>query len=164
MNMGDELRKLQELHQSGALSNEEFTKAKAQILEGAAGGDATRPPPSYASIDNRDRDTRAWAVALHLSQFAGYLVPFAGLVVPIVLWQVKKNDLPEIDEHGKVVVNWIISFIIYAIISGILVLVLIGIVLLIVLGILGIVFPIIGAIKANEGVVWNYPMSIRFFK
>lgn len=39
----------------------------------------------------------------------------------------------------------------------------IGIPSIIALGILGIVFPIIGGIKANHSEVWPHPLSLRFF-
>ena len=110
-----------------------------------------------------DQDTRQWATFLHLSLLAGVLVPGAGFVLPFVLWQIKKNELPGIDAHGKVVANWIVSSLIYGVISGILIFVLIGLPLLGLLGILGVLFPIIGAIKANNGELWTYPLSIRFF-
>ena len=70
--------------------------------------------------------------------------------------------MPELDEHGKNAVNWLISFILYAAISGALCFVLIGFVLLPVVLILNIVFPIIAAMKANEGRVWKYPLAIPF--
>ncbi|MEI7903146.1 MAG: DUF4870 domain-containing protein, partial [bacterium] len=95
--------------------------------------------------------------------FCGYIVPIAGLIVPIVLWQVKKNDSDVIDRHGCIVVNWIITELILGLVFGILCFVLIGIPLLIVLGVVGIVFPIVGAIKATNGEAWSYPCSIRFF-
>ena len=111
-----------------------------------------------------EKKTRETALFLHLSQFAGYLIPLAGLVVPIIIWQVKKNELPVIDAHGKNVANWMISEIIYGVIFAILSFVLIGIPLLMILGVLAIVFPIIGAIKGNNGEVWKYPGAIPFFK
>jgi uncharacterized Tic20 family protein len=101
---------------------------------------------------------------LHLSLLAGFLVPLAGLIVPIVIWQLKKEDLPGLDAHGKVVVNWIISGIIYAILCCLLLFVIVGIPLLIALFVVGIIFPIVGAIKANDGIVWNYPLTITFLK
>ena len=52
-----------------------------------------------------EKDVRQWCMFMHLSQFAGYLVPFAGIVVPIVMWQTKKDEAPEIDAHGRAVVN-----------------------------------------------------------
>ena len=70
--------------------------------------------------------------------------------------------MPGIDVHGKIVVNWIISFLIYVIGAALLMIVLIGLPLLLALMVLHIVFPIIGAIKANEGEAWRYPLSITF--
>lgn len=61
------------------------------------------------------------------------------------------------------VLNWILSSLIYAVVFSILIFVLIGIPLLWALALLFLIFPIIGAIKANDGIVWPYPLSIRFF-
>lgn len=110
-----------------------------------------------------EQETRQWATFLHLSLLAGVLVPGAGYVLPVVLWQLKKNELPGIDAHGKVVANWMVSSLIYGAVCGMLVFVLIGLPLLGVLGLLGLIFPVIGAIKANNGELWAYPLSIRFF-
>ncbi len=115
------------------------------------------------NLPDKSKDARTWAMFLHLSVFAGYVVPLAGLIAPIVIWQIKKDEFPEIDAHGKIVVNAIISYIIYAFVCILLVFVIIGIPLLIGLGIIAIVFPIIGGIKASNGELWPYPLSIRFF-
>lgn len=84
--------------------------------------------------------------------------------MPIVLWQMKKNESEFIDLNGKIIANWLISGVIYSLICLVLIVVLIGIPMLVVLGILGIVFPVIGAIKANNGEAWSYPLSIKFLK
>jgi hypothetical protein len=60
--------------------------------------------------------------------------------------------------------NWLISATIYAIVCGLMVFILIGIPLLVVLAGIGVVFCIIGGLKANNGEVWQYPLSIKFFK
>lgn len=109
------------------------------------------------------RDVSTWALILHLSQFAGFIIPFAGWVAPIVIWQIKKAEMPELDAHGKVVTNWILSSLIYGTVCAILIFVVVGIPLILVLLLLGIIFPIIGGIKASNGVVWKYPLSIKFF-
>ncbi len=111
-----------------------------------------------------DQNTKTWAMILHLSVFAGYVIPFAGLIAPIVIWQVKKDDMPELDAHGKTVVNFIISMVIYGFIAVLLTFVLIGIPLLVALSIVGIVYPIIGGIKASNGELWSYPGIIRLIK
>lgn len=110
----------------------------------------------------QDKETRQWAMILHLSQLAGFLIPFAGLIVPILIWQLKKDEMPELDVHGKIIANWIISELIYSFICLILVIVAIGLLLFFLLGTVSVIFPIIGAIKANEGRVWKYPFSMSF--
>jgi uncharacterized protein len=159
MNVADELEKLQQLHQSGGISDEEFAKAKAKLLTTPTGG-----LDSLFGSASGEQQARQWAMFLHLSQLAGFIVPLAGLIVPILIWQMKKADVPGIDEHGKIVANWIISEILYSFLCIPLMFVIIGIPLVIAIGVLGIVFPIIGGIKANSGEVWKYPVSIPFFK
>ncbi len=110
------------------------------------------------------QQSRQWAMFLHLSLLAGFILPIVGLVAPIVIWQLKKADFPDLDAHGKVVVNWIISAAIYGLIGFILTFVFIGVPVLIALGALGVIFPIVGGIKANSGQLWKYPLSIRFLK
>ncbi len=101
---------------------------------------------------------------LHLSQLMNFVLPPAGIIVPIVLWQVKKDEMPALDAHGKMITNWMISSLIYAAISFVLLFVLVGILGFIALAIMGLVFPIIGAIKANNGEFWEYPLTIKFLK
>ncbi len=111
-----------------------------------------------------DKNANLWAMAIHLSVFAGYAIPFAGLIAPILIWQLKKEEFPSIDPHGKMVANFLISILIYSFIAGLLCLVFIGFLLLMVLGLVAIVFPIIGAIKASNGELWKYPLMIEFLK
>ena len=157
MSISDEIQKLQQLHQSGAISDEEYAGAKAKLLDSSPSGAPAAPVDA-------ERQTRQWAMLLHFSQLAAFLVPLGGLIVPILIWQFKKTELPGIDAHGKAVLNWIISEILYFVVCFILIFVLVGIPLLIVLSILAIIFPIVGGIKANNGEVWKYPLSITFFK
>ena len=119
---------------------------------------------SESTTPNKERETRTWAMFLHFSLLAGYVAPIAGLIAPIIIWQVQKDKLPGIDEHGKVVVNWLISLILYLILSALLLFIFIGIPMLIVLIVATIIFPIICGIKANDGQLWKYPLSIPFFK
>ena len=119
--------------------------------------------PSDQSRDH-EQQVRLWGMIMHLSQLANYLLPVAGIVAPIVLWQVKKTELPELDAHGKMIVNWLLSFMIYFFVSFLLVFIFIGFLFLAALFVLSIVFPIIGGIKANNGELWKYPLSITFFR
>lgn len=85
----------------------------------------------------------------------------AGLIAPILIWQLKKEQMPELDEHGKEVANFMISTFIYGLVCFVLTFLLIGIPLFVVLAIASIVLPILGAIKANNGEFYRYPFLIR---
>lgn len=156
MSLADEIQKLNDLKQTGALSEQEYQDAKESLL---AQNRPAEPNPPCGALD-----VNTWGLFLHLSQFMTYVIPLAGLIVPIVLWQVKKDESAIIDRHGKIIVNWILTEIILLLLIAPLCFILIGFPLLFILGVLGIVFPIIGAIKAGNGEVWSYPCSIRFFK
>lgn len=110
-----------------------------------------------------DKNERNWGMFLHFSVFASYVVPLAGLVVPILIWQLKKEEYPSIDAHGKNVMNFLISMLIYSFAAVLLTFVLIGIPALIVLAIAGVVMPIIAGIKANQGEIWKYPYTLTIF-
>ena len=118
-----------------------------------------RPPQQLQTPEQKQ-----WGMGLHLSQLVNLIFPPLGLIAPIVIWQMKKDEMPALDAHGKMVTNWIISSVIYGAVSVVLAFVLVGFLLLIALGILGIVFPIIGGIKANNGEFWEYPLTIKFLK
>jgi uncharacterized Tic20 family protein len=92
------------------------------------------------------------------------MLPVAGLLAPILIWQLKKGEMPELDDHGKMVVNFMISMLIYSLISFVLLFVFVGVLCYIALFIMGIVFPIIGGIKANHGELWKYPLVISIIK
>ena len=109
-----------------------------------------------------DKDIRQWCMFLHLAQLAGYIVPLGGVIVPIVMWQMKKDESTEIDAHGRMIVNVMLSYFIYWVIAFLLCFLLIGFFLIPIVAIAAIAMPIIGAIKANDGVLWNYPLVIRF--
>jgi len=153
MTLADEIQKLTELQQSGALLEQEYQQAKQSLLT-----------QEHSSEPLVVMDTNTWSVVIHLSQFCTYLLPLAGIVVPLVLWQIKKNESAIIDRHGKIVMNWLLTEFILLIIAGILCFVLVGFALIFLISIAGIVFPIIGAVKAGNGEIWPYPCSIRFFK
>lgn len=110
-----------------------------------------------------DREIRQWCMFLHLAQLAGYIIPLGGIIVPVVMWQMKKDESSTIDAHGRVVMNAMISYTIYWIGAIVLCFLLIGFFLLPILAVATIVLPIIGGIKANDGVLWRYPLSLPLF-
>ena len=160
MSIAEEIERLNGLLQSGAISEDEYQRAKEAVLA----GDVSGTEKASTTLSKISSDVNQWSMFIHLSQFCGYLAPLAGFVVPIVLWQIKKDESDIIDKHGKIVANWILTELIYGLVFGLLCLILIGIPLIITLAVLSIVFPIIGGIKANGGEVWPYPLSITFFR
>ncbi|MBQ4829884.1 DUF4870 domain-containing protein [Alteromonas sp. MMG017] len=105
-----------------------------------------------------------YCMLIHLSQLTSIIVPGLGLILPIVMWAVNKDKHQDIDMHGKVTVNWLISLFIYSLICGVLTLIIIGMFGLVILAILNFIFAIVAAIKANKGELWVYPLSITFLK
>ena len=111
-------------------------------------------------MDDKERQTRQWSMLIHFSILAGWVVPLAGVVVPVLLWQLKKDELPGIRPHAHVVLNWILSSLVYAVICFILLFIAIGALGFFLLAVLTVVYAIIGGVKANEGEVWEYPGTI----
>ena len=107
-------------------------------------------------------NVRTWCIACHLSALAGFVVPaFGHIFGPLIVWLIKRGDSPEIDAHGKEALNFQLSMLIYNIVAGVLCLVLIGFALLAVLHILNVVFVILAALKASEGQMYRYPLTLR---
>ena len=109
-------------------------------------------------------EERQMGLFLHLSGLAFAFVFPLGIVLPIILWQTRKEKMPVLDAHGKMVTNWMISATIYFFASFILMFVLIGFLTVFVVLLLTIIFPIVGGVKANNGEMWNYPLTIKFLK
>ncbi len=120
--------------------------------------------PNNSSEQYWGMPINTYCMLIHLSQLTSIIIPGLGLILPIVMWTANKDQHEQIDRHGKVTVNWLISLFIYYVICGVLTVVLIGAVGLIILAILNFVFAIIAALKANKGELWIYPMSIKFLK
>jgi len=116
-----------------------------------------------------NKDARMWAMICHLSALAGLVVPVVGCIVgPLVIWQVKKEEFPFVNEQGKEAVNFQISMLLYLLISAIiwipLSFVCIGVLIPVAISIVDLIFLLIAAVKANDGYHYRYPLTIRFIK
>jgi uncharacterized protein len=140
----------------------------------------------------KTQNEKTTAALLHLSAFAKYLIPFAGIIAPLIVWQTKKHESNYVDETGKSVINFHLSTLVYSIVLIIIIgvlflgtiinyieieqaggdvvpvnLITIGIVSLFILGtwtIIEFILIILGSVKANEGTVYHYPLTIPFIK
>jgi uncharacterized protein len=124
------------------------------------------PPPS-----SPESQARMWNMLCHLSALAGFVIPFGNILGPLIIWQIKKNEFPSVDLHGKAALNFQISvtiaivvgfaaaFILHFFCIGFLLFPLVALV-----GLAGLVFAIIAGIKANNGEDYKYPWSLELVK
>jgi len=110
------------------------------------------------------KDERTWAMLCHFSTYIGFIFPFGNIIVPLIIWLSKREDLPLVEDQGREVLNFQISMTIYFIISGILCIILIGIPIVIGLIIFDFIITIVAAISANDGKSYRYPINLRLIK
>lgn len=118
-------------------------------------------PESENPLVGMTADEKNWCMFCHASalfQFFG-IPMFLG---PLIIWLVKKDEMAIVDKHGKEALNFQLSFTIYFIICSIVIV--IGWLAAIPLGICWLIFTIIGSVKASNGELYHYPMTIRFLK
>ncbi|WP_298536983.1 DUF4870 domain-containing protein [uncultured Algibacter sp.] len=102
-------------------------------------------------------------VITHLSQLITLVIGFGSLLLPLVLWLTQKDKIYQMDIHGKNIVNFQLSLIVYFIICIPLILLFgLGLLGFAILGILAIIFPVINAIRASRGETPSYPLSFNF--
>lgn len=115
---------------------------------------ATPPPPAQAP-GTPIKEECTWALFAHLS---GIIFWFVG---PLVIWLIQKDKMPFVADQGKEALNWQLTLLIGWVAAGVLSFIAIGFILYPALGILNLIFSIMGAMKANEGVPYRYPFSIK---
>jgi uncharacterized Tic20 family protein len=107
---------------------------------------------------------RNWSMFCHLAAFAGFFVPFGGIIGPLIIWLSKRDESTWINENGKASLNFQLSMLLYMFLVVPLCFILVGIPLLIVLGTLKIVFIVIASVKASKGEEFRYPLAIPFIQ
>jgi uncharacterized Tic20 family protein len=111
------------------------------------------------------KDEQNWAMICHLSALAGFVIPFGNLIGPLVVWLMKKDTMPLVDQHGKEALNFQITVTIAALVCVLLMLVIIGVFLIFIVGIGALVMTIIAGIKvANGNLDYKYPFALRLIK
>ena len=128
---------------------------------------AEQPVPVQEGPGSKEvnKDARMWAMICHLAGLAGLVVPVIGCIIgPLIVWQIKKEEFPFVDEQGKEAVNFQISMLIYGVVAALLIFACIGTVLLPAVAIFDLIFLLIAAVKTNDGQHYRYPLTIRFVK
>lgn len=100
----------------------------------------------------------------HLSALVGFIIPLGSILGPLIIWQIKKNEMPFVDDQGKEALNFQITVMLAVILCIVLFVIFIGILLLPIVGIAALVFTIMAGIKANEGQTYRYPFTLRLIK
>ena len=109
------------------------------------------------------RIDRQALVLTHLSQLLSYVIGFGGFIVPLIIWGSSRNNIKDMDEHGKAIINLQLSLLLYVVVSIPAILLLgLGILSLIATGILGFVLPIVNAVRASNGESPSYFLTIPF--
>jgi len=111
-----------------------------------------------------DKEQRTWAMLCHLSALAGFIVPMGSVIGPLIVWLIKKEDMPLVAEHGRKALNFQITMLVAYIVCFILMIVAVGAILLPIVAIFSFVMVVIGAIKTNDGKPFSYPFSINLIK
>jgi uncharacterized Tic20 family protein len=123
-------------------------------------------PPTAEAPGELSKDAKMWAMFCHLAALALFTsIPFAWVIGPLVIWLIKKDDFPFVEEQGKESLNFQISVSIYMLcclplvcLGGI------GAFLIAGIAIADLVFIIIGSINASNGQSYRYPCCIRMIK
>ena len=111
-----------------------------------------------------DTAVRKWLLLFHLLPLMGVLIPFANLILPLILWSYKRDEHPLFEEHGRAVINFHVT-VTLAFILGLVLLVLlfrVGLVVLILTAAYALILIFWNAQKIIRNERYNYPFSIRF--
>ena len=128
-------------------------------------GDGQSQGAGQGESQSPTQQEKTFGMLSHLTALALFIgIPFGNILGPLVIWLIKKDELPFVDDQGKESLNFQISMLIYGAGAGILSLILIGIPLLIAIGVFDIVVVIMAAVQANSGIRYRYPLCIRFIK
>lgn len=109
-------------------------------------------------------DERSWGMVAHLAALAFFILPFGNVLGPLVVLLVKRDRSAFVGAHAKEALNFNITFLIGAIVCLLLLQLSIGILLGAMLLLFWLVMTIIAALKANEGISYRYPFTLRPIK
>jgi uncharacterized Tic20 family protein len=115
----------------------------------------------HPTMDSTTKEERTWAMFAHLSTFAGHFIPFGHIIGPLVIWMIKKDELPLVNDQGKEALNFQITMTFAFIVAALSLFIVVGFVLLPAVWLFDVIVTIIAAVKANEGVAYRYPLCLR---
>ena len=110
-----------------------------------------------------DKDAKMWAMLVHISALVAYFiaVPILG---PLIIWLMKKNEMPFVDDQGKEALNFHITLYIVLALAAMTFCIGIGLIVFPIVVVGSVVLIIIAAVKANDGIAYRYPFTLRLIK
>ncbi len=127
-------------------------------------------PPQPEPPTMQSSDERLWALIGHLSAFSAFITGIGCILGPLIVWLIKRDTLPFAADQAKEALNFNITLAIAFAALVLFSIITLGIGLLlawpigVVLFVGRVVLTIIAAIKANEGVAYRYPFTLRLVK
>lgn len=113
-------------------------------------------------VNQTKREDNQLLVVMHLSQLLTFITGFGGLIVPLIIWLTQKEQVEDIDEQGKAIINFQISMIVLAILCIPLCFIIIGFFALGIIALLTLIMPIVNAVNASNRAPVSYPLSFKF--
>lgn len=119
------------------------------------------PAPPSGDVSAEERQ---WGMFAHLSALSALIIPLGNVLGPLIIWMMKKQEMPFVEDQGKEALNFQITVFIAIIICIPLMFILIGFLLFAIVGIGSLVLTIMAAMKANAGERYRYPFAFRLIK
>ena len=110
------------------------------------------------------RDERQWAMICHLSAMLMYCTVIGGFIAPLVIWLLKRDEMPFVADQGRETLNFQITTLLALIAGGCLMLVLIGFVIVPAVLLFHFIVTIIATVRVSEGVLYRYPICWRVIR
>lgn len=117
---------------------------------------STPPPVAHAPRAVPSGNDKIWALFSHLSGFVGLPI-----LLPLIVYLSMRGDSRYVADNAKEALNFHISATIYCIVCVITV---VGIPVAILLGLASLILGVIGAVKAADGEIYRYPLTLRLIK
>lgn len=109
-------------------------------------------------------DERQWAMLCHLSAMLLYAGLVGGIVVPLVIWLLKREGRPFVDDQGRETVNFQITIVLGLCLAFPLCFFIIGIPIVVGLMLYHFIATIVAAVRSSEGVRYRYPFALRLIR
>jgi len=111
------------------------------------------------------KEDNSMITLMHYSQLLNFVTGFGGFLVPFIIWIIKRDEVVDLDEHGKAIINFQASMFLWSVLAVPLILALgLGFLIMIIVPILMFIYPIINGMRAGEGKRVSYPLTIKFLK